>query len=82
MRVNLRLPPFLSTTSSGVRRLSVACGVVAMIWVLSILRMADYKDGYWWLLALICLSSFLCPWAAVRVVAWIVAGFVSDLRKN
>jgi hypothetical protein len=82
MGVNLRLPPFLATTSSGVSRLSLACGVIALIWVLSILRMADYGGGYWWLLALICLVSFLCPWGAVRVLAWIIAGFVSDVRKK
>jgi hypothetical protein len=58
------------------------CGVVALIWVLSILRMADYGGGYWWLLVLICLVSFLCPWIVVRVLAWIIAGFVSDVRRK
>ena len=58
------------------------CGVIAEIWVLFILRIADYGDGYWWLLALICLSSFICPWVAVRLLAWIIAGFVADVRRS
>jgi hypothetical protein len=44
--------------------------------------MADYGGGYWWLLVLICLVSFLCPWIVVRVLAWIIAGFVSDVRRK
>jgi hypothetical protein len=58
------------------------CGVIALILVLFTLKMADYGGGYWWLLALISLVSFFCPWGAVRVLAWIIAGFISDVRNK
>jgi hypothetical protein len=38
--------------------------------------------GWYPVTAVICSFYFFLAWAAVRLVAWIISGFIADIRKN
>jgi hypothetical protein len=75
---------FLSTESVGVRRLSLAAGIVSALYELGYCYMhpPEGQWGFWASVALLCSFYFLCAWVPIRIVAWIVSGFVSDARKS
>jgi hypothetical protein len=41
-----------------------------------------YQWGFWASVAVLCSFYFLCTWVPIRIVAWIVSGFVYDARKK
>ena len=83
----------LMAKSAGVRRLSLAAGVLAAIYHLATLNEPlgppAQTPGHPWQNLVINLSNyaieaalyFLAAWGIVRVLAWIVAGFISDSRR-
>jgi hypothetical protein len=56
-------------------------GIVAAIYPFA---HPDYGEKYFdsWaeflVVLLVCLFYFLCVWVAIRAVAWIITGFISD----
>jgi hypothetical protein len=74
---------FLSTRSIGTRRLSLVCGVAAAGFGF-VDTAYTHGNPYvtWTQLGLVCGLYFICAWALIRVIAWIVAGFIADLRAR
>lgn len=77
---------FLSTTSVGVRRLSLTLGIIAAVYRFMNPGVYDnlYYDtpAHFLGITLMCLFYFLGAWILVRLIAWIAAGFISDWTKN
>ncbi len=75
---------FLSTDSIGVKRLSLSAGSFSAIYEL--VYCYEHPPAFDWTwyttTILLCGFYFLCAWLPVRVVAWIIYGFVSDARKD
>lgn len=76
---------FLATQSVGIRRLSLAAGLISALY--KFFNPSPYQT-YWdgWIdfafMILGCLFYFLCAWVPIRLVAWITSGFLSDFRKS
>jgi hypothetical protein len=77
---------FLSTQSVGVRRVSLVLGLVAAVYRFMNPGLYDnlYYDSpeHFVGIVLTCLLYFLCAWVPIRVIAWIVSGFLSDRTRN
>jgi len=75
---------FLSTNSVGVRRLSLTAGVASALYEFGYCyEHPPYGEwGVWTSVILLCLFYLLCAWVPIRIVAWIISGFVSDARKK
>lgn len=74
---------FINTKSVGVRRLSLILGLISGIFFV-ITQHTPIFEGqyklYWNLLnmAILFVVGFFVTWTAVRIIAWIVTGFVHD----
>jgi hypothetical protein len=83
----------LKAKSAGVTRLSLVAGLLAVIYHLATLNEPfgppAQTPGHPWQNLLVNLSEyaleavlyFLVAWGSVRIIAWIVAGFVSDTHR-
>jgi hypothetical protein len=74
---------FLSTKSTGVRRLSLLAGLIGTGYrvVQPWGAFGPPSHNAWVNVANILIEAafyFLVPWLAIRVVAWVVQGFVED----
>ena len=74
---------FINTKSVGVRRLSLILGLISGI-IFIITQHTPIYEGqyklYWNLLnmAILFVVGFFAAWTAVRIIAWIVIGFMHD----
>ncbi len=77
---------FFHTNLVGVRRLSLILGFIAGFYFMIKQHTPIYEGEYklyWNLLSMAILFAvgFFATWLVVRIIAWIVAGFVHD-RSN
>ena len=75
-------------TSTGVRRLSLVAGAVGVIYAIHDIQLIELFSArpIWWgglaFLFLGCAFWFAIGWLAIRVPAWVIAGFIGDRAKR
>jgi hypothetical protein len=74
---------FFHTKSMGVRRLSIILAIIAGCYLVATAHTPIYAgEGrlYWNLfnMALLFSAGFVAAWLTVRIIAWIIEGFIRD----
>ena len=69
--------------SEGVRRLSLLAGGLGLLLNLhTIPEVWRQFNNLFVAITIVPAVSFFVPWAAVRLIAWVVQGFLSDRRNR